>query len=341
MSRIVNMFLFVACALALSACGGGGGRRTIVVYSPHGSELLADFEKRFEAAHPDIDVRWYDLPTATCVRKIRAERDRPQADVWWGGPSTEFISAAKRGLLATYTPSWADKLAADAQGRDGTWCATWRTPEVILYNANKVKPEDVPRDWDDVLDPKWTGKLVIRDPLQSGTMKTIFGAMILRAGSDEAGFEWLKRLDRQNEGRYAAKPYPMYEELKRGGASITLWNMADAFLQKQNGSPFDFVIPASGTPVVLEGIAIVRGAPHRKEAELFFEFVTSAESLRHQAAAWNRIPVERADVDASALPAWMSAKPIRAMKIDWELFAIKSQKWMDHWRKHIRGTGKP
>ena len=333
-----------ACVVTLSlfaTVGYAAERKKVVVYSPHGGpETLRHVEKAFEAAHPDIDMLRFDMSTAQCASRIRAERANPHADIWWGGPGSEFISAEKAGLLAPYAPSW--KQHADLATRSPTdrWHANWRTPEVIMYNSKRVSAEQAPRDWDDVLDPKWKGRVSIRDPLQSGTMKTIYGAMILRAPSVEAGFEWLKRLDVQNRGRYAAKPSMMYEQLKRGAADITLWNMVDAYrLRNQKNYPFDYVLPASGTPVILEGIAILKGAPHRRQAEVFFEFVTSAEALVWQAHEFHRIPIARADVDPSRLPEWMTRQPIKAMDIDWNDFAVKSTEWMEHWKTHIRGTG--
>ena len=53
------------------------------------------------------------------------------------------------------------------------------TPEVIAYNSNAVSAADAPKDWADVVDPKWKGKVLIRNPVESGTMRAIFGAMRL------------------------------------------------------------------------------------------------------------------------------------------------------------------
>ena len=132
--------------LLLTACSGSPGKTTLIVYSPHGKELLTEFEKRFEAAHPDIDVRWLDMGSQDALDRVRSEKANPQADIWWGAPSTMFSQAEKEGLLDPYRPSWADKVDQDAHSRTDAWYGTFQTPEVIAYNSKALKREEVPRE---------------------------------------------------------------------------------------------------------------------------------------------------------------------------------------------------
>src|SRR5690606_28074164 len=94
--------------------------------------------------------------------------------------------------------------------------------------------------------------------------------------------------------------------LARGEGDVTLWNLPDIHLQSdQNGYPFDYVYPSSGTPVLTDGIAIVANAPNTEAARDFYEFVTSDSAAVDQAHRFYRIPV-RTDIDDSLLPEWMS-----------------------------------
>src|ERR671924_1265844 len=214
----------------------------------------------------------------------RAEAANPQADLWFGAPAEIFERAAKEGLLAPYRPAWAMAVPNDGRDPDDLWYGTYLTPEVIAYNSEAVRDAESPKDWNDVLDPKWRGKVIIRDPIASGTMRAIFGAIIARelgrTGSTRAGYDWLLRLD-ANTKEYTLNPTILYQKLGRQEGVVTLYNMPDmATLQQRTRIPVKWVVPASGTPVLVEGIAIVKGVKQPAIAGRFYEFVTTPEALR-------------------------------------------------------------
>lgn len=116
--------------------------------------MLRDFVARYKQVHPEVDVQFLDMGSREILERLRAERNRPQADLWWGAAHTTFQTAADENLLAPYRPSWADKVPDFARDTQDRWYGTYETPEVIVYNSEAVSSEDAPKDWDDVLDPK-------------------------------------------------------------------------------------------------------------------------------------------------------------------------------------------
>jgi len=337
----MRLAVILLLLLITSCTGSSGGKITLIVYSPHGKELLTDFEKKFEEGNPNIDLRWLDMGSQDALDRIRSEKSNPQADVWWGAPSTMFSQAEKEGLLEAYRPTWWDKVDPDARSKNDFWYGTFQTPEVIAYNTAALKREEVPQDWDDVIDPKWRGKMVIRDPLASGTMRAIYSAAILRKmgpnGDPKPGYDWLRKLD-ANTKEYAVNQTILIQKLGRQEAILTLWNMPDIELQKaQYGFPLDYVIPKSGTPVLTDAIAIVKGTKHKAEAELFYEFVNSVDSLVFSAEKYYRIP-SRSDIPRERLPEWMRKLNIPKMEMNWDLVEAKSPEWMEYWDSYIRGA---
>ncbi|HEY0385257.1 MAG TPA: extracellular solute-binding protein [Pyrinomonadaceae bacterium] len=338
---LVLLFLFIV-ALACQSSRQTGGR-TLLIYTPHGQDLLNDFVARYKQVHPEVDVQFLDMGSREILERLRVERNRPQADLWWGASHTTFQTGADENLIAPYRPTWAEKVPEEARDAQDRWYGTYETPEVIVYNSEAVSAADAPKDWDDVLDPKWRDRVLIRNPNPSDSMRAIFGAMILRfykeTNSPAGGYDWLRRLD-ANVHEYTADGTLLMRKLANKEGVISLWNMPDARLyQEQKGFPqLKYVMPASGTPVITDGIAIVRGAPHEEEARRFYEFVTTPESLTHAAQAYYRIPV-RTDIDRTKLPAWMN-EPFARMPLDWNLLRAQSGEWLRYWDTEIRGRNK-
>ena len=337
----MRRWIFLLLLLVPGCSDGAGGKTTLIVYSPHGKELLGEFEKRFEAQNPNVDVRWLDMGSQNALDRVRSEKANPQADIWFGAPSTMFSQAEHEGVLEAYKPTWAAHVDAAAHSANDFWYGTYQTPEVIAYNSEALKPEQAPQDWDEMLDPKWKGKVIIRDPYPSGGMRVIFAAMILKSmgpdKSPEPGYAWLKKLD-ANTKEYAADQTFLLTKLAHQEGVVTLWNMPDIELQRAKYNfPLWYVIPKSGTPILTEGIAIVKGTKHRKEAEAFYEFVTTPESLAFSAKEFYRIP-SRDDIPKESLPEWMQKLNIPKMEMDWAMVETKSQEWMNYWNDHIRGS---
>ena len=337
----VFALLISALLISCNRSSDSPGRK-LLIYTPHGQDLLRDFTARYKAEHPDVEVQFLDMGSREILERVRAERNRPQADLWWGAAHATFQTAAEENLLAAYRPTWADKVANTSRDSQDRWYGTYQTPEVIVYNSDAVKSDEAPRDWDDVLDPKWRDRVLIRNPNPSDSMRAIFGAMIWRfykdTGSPEKGYDWLRRLD-ANVHEYTADGTLLMQKLVRREGLISLWNLPDVWIYKdQKGFPIGYVFPASGTPVITEGIAVVRGAPHEEEAKRFYEFVTTPESLVLAAKKYYRIPV-RTDIDRTQLPAWMNER-VNEMPIDWDVLRKQSGDWLRYWDTEIRGRSK-
>jgi iron(III) transport system substrate-binding protein len=328
----------------LTACGFDDGRTPLVVYSPHGRELLQAFEREFEAMHPDVDVQWLDMGSQEVVDRLRSERANPQADVWWGGPASLFETAAAEGLLTEYRPTWADAVPEDARGENDRWFGVYVTPMVIMYNTASVPEAEVPRDWDDVLDPRWQGRVLIRDPLPSGTMRTIFGMIIDRSiretGDTTAGFTWLRQLDGQTR-EYVLNPTLLYQKLARGEGEITLWDMPDIDeLKARTSYPFDYVFARSGTPLPVDAIAVVSGSRHPELAQAFVEFVGGMDGVLLAAHEHFRMPA-RTDLPDERLPESLlrAREQIVPEPIDWQRLQQQGPAWMRYWDERVRGRG--
>ncbi|MFQ5628474.1 MAG: extracellular solute-binding protein [bacterium] len=338
MKKLIGICSLLICYLSISC---SEQKNIVVVYTTHGKDLLESMISQFEAENLGVEVQWIDMGSQDALDRVRSEKANPQADVWWGAPAPLFMKAAEENLLQTYKPSWGDAVDSIYKDPVHRWYGTFLTPEVIGFNSEKLTPETAPQDWDDLLEPEWKNRVVIRDPLPSGTMRAIYTAMILRfygeSQSTDQGFEWLKKLD-ANTHSYAPGQTHLYFKLSRGEGDVTLWNMPDMLLQKNiNNLPFGYVVPKSGTIIVTDCIALVAGAKHVGLGKKFYEFVTSEKAFIEQAHNYYRIP-SRNDIPREKLPEWMREQ-LKVMPIDWKIFVEKSDEWIKYWDENIRNRG--
>lgn len=333
-----------ALGLALAACTGDRGRTPLLLYSPHGRDQLALLEREFERRRPDIDVRWLDMGSQEILDRLRFERVNPQADVWFGGPTTLFDRGVDDSLLAPYRPSWASHVGPDGVGPDDLYFPAYRTPAVIAFNSRAVTRADAPQDWDDVLAPRWHDQVLIRDPMASGTMRAIWGLILERSiratGDTAAGMAWLRRLDAQTRA-YTLNPAVLDAKLARQEGLVTLWDLPDILISRSKGMPFDYVFPRSGTVVIDDAVALVRGSRHPAAAKAFIDFVGSVDGQLLAARAVYRLPARR-DLPQDSVPGWV-AEVERGMvvaDVDWGLLAREGSAWMSYWDRHVRGSGR-
>ena len=344
MQTIARRLSALALLSLAAACGGGDGRQVLTVYSPHGREMLQAFEKRFEAANPSIDLQYVDMGSQEVFDRIRSEKANPQADVWWGAPANMFEQAAADSLLQRFTPSWASAVPAQAKDPEGYWYGTYITPEVIAYNSTAVPAAQAPPDWDDVLDPRWKGKVLIRDPMASGTMRTIFGMVVqrsIRATGDTAqGFQWLRRLD-GNTKQYVLNPTMLYQMLARQEGLVTLWALPDIeMVRAQYNYPIEYTIPASGTPLIVDAVAIVNRAPNPDAARAFVEYIGGNAALVPAVREFYRLPA-RTDFPQDSMPPRLKAAQEKLVPepMDWKLLQQRGNEWMRHWDENVRNRG--
>ncbi|UFJ39383.1 extracellular solute-binding protein [Brevibacillus humidisoli] len=356
-------------ALTLAACSGGGQgaqpsadntsqpaggeqnssgdtgaeqpeSQKLIIYTARDKNVIEAVKPKFEEKHPNIEVEVLTMGAQEILERVRAEKANPQADFWWGGTQSALMTAADEGLLESYKPSFSDKIPELYKDPQDRWYGEMLLPEVIMYNSQALKKEEAPQDWDDLLDPKYKDKIIIRGVLQSGTMRTIYSSMIFRQGADtpEKGYEWLKKLD-ANTKEYAQNPTNLYLKLARQEGLISLWNLQDIMIQKEkNNQPFDFIYPESGAPILVDGVGIVKGAKNMEAAKAFYEFLFDQQLRVELAETLYQIPT-RSDISKDTLPSWLQGIELKPMEIDWAVMAAKEKEWMQYWDENIKGKG--
>jgi len=341
-----RVFTLLATLILIGGCTAKPNdqpQQGLTIYTGRDKDEVAHVIDLFTTKNPKYKnaVNTVTLGAQSALDRLRAEKSNPQAGFLWGGTLQNLQQAADEGLLTASHPKSADLIDAARKDPQGRWYAEMLLPEGIIYNHDLLKPEQAPEDWDDLITPAFKDKIVIRDVLASGTMRTIFSAMIYRfyatSGSPDAGYEWLKKLD-ANTAVYTPTPDDMYLKLDRGVGTVTLWNLQDALIQPlKNNRPWSFVIPTSGTPLLIDGVGVVNNPKSMQAAQDFADFLLEPTLQAQLARDYYQIPaLKLADADK---PEWLAKLDIKEMPIDWDLMTQKQTEWMDHWSQNVKGKG--
>ncbi|HYC78340.1 MAG TPA: substrate-binding domain-containing protein [Planctomycetota bacterium] len=343
MRRTLRSVLGTLVVGALVACGRGDDRRPLVVYSAHAGDILTEFERSFEAAHPQVDVVWSYLSPQLALDRMRAERAAPQCDVWWGADAATLTTAARESLLAPYRPTYGEESPPhDAEWR---WSGCFWLPMVLGFHPDRISREELPTTLVELGDPRFKDRIVLREPSASGGLRTVFAAVVAAAPSEDEGFNRLAALDR-NVRAYEGSPELLFEALEKGPAALTVWNLTDLIFQRkgkgqEKGYRFLPAPFAEPTPTVVDGIAVTPRGAANADARAFYEHVNTLEALAALAERHQRIPV-RPSFDRAKLDPDVRDFPWTPLAVDATVLAEKTPGWMRRFEEEIlsRRTGR-
>src|SRR5712672_3813799 len=167
----------------------------VVLYSSMDLPVGEKLGKAFEAACPGISVQIERSGSERLFQRVAQEfsSNIHAVDVINSSDASHFISWKKNGWLAPFVPEdVARYFPQEYRDPDGMSATTRVYLSSIAYNTNLVKPEDAPKSFADLLDPKWTGKMVKAHPAYSGTIMTATYQM-----SRDLGWEYFEKLAKQ------------------------------------------------------------------------------------------------------------------------------------------------
>jgi iron(III) transport system substrate-binding protein len=141
----------------------------VVVYGSVPPQAMADFHRGFESKYGVKVDYWRADSTKVSERALSEWRaGKPGFDVVEGNRGVQLIMK-QEGLFSKFIPPASEKFPAQMKEKDGL-ITPWRVlPISILYNTEMVKPADLPKSFDDLLQPKWTNQIVMPDPTRHTT----------------------------------------------------------------------------------------------------------------------------------------------------------------------------
>ncbi len=214
--------------------------------------------------------------------RLRAEKDNPRGDIWWGGTGDPHLQAAEEGLTEEYKSPQLPKLREWSQSQAER--SKYRTVGIYMgalgfgYNTEELarKKLAAPTCWADLITPPYKGEVQMADPNSSGTAYTMLATMVQLMG-EEPAFTYMKSLHRNINEYTKAGAAPALA----AGQGETLVGVAfqhDIIDVAKHGKPVKVVSPCEGTGFEIGSMSLVKGARHPEEAKKFYEWALGASA---------------------------------------------------------------
>jgi len=247
----------------------------VVYYTSIDLALAEKIAKAFEAKYPGIAVRVERTGAERVFQRIGQEyaSNIHAVDAVNSSDAAHFIAWKRDGILQPYVPEDVAKFyPPEHKDPDGLFASFRVGLSVIGYNTNLVKAEEAPKSFADLLDPKWTGKIVKAHPGYSGNVMSATFEMVR-----DIGWDYFEKLAKQKIMQVQSSTDPP-KKLALGERAVMVdGNEYNALILKESGKPVEVVYPTEGTPMAVGPNAIFKNAPNPNAARLFQSFLCSVE----------------------------------------------------------------
>ncbi|WP_373818301.1 ABC transporter substrate-binding protein [Glaesserella sp.] len=330
--------LYVAFPLLFSHSVQAEGKLT--VYCGVQNKVCEDLTQKFSQKY-NVETQFIHGGSGTILGKIKAEKENPQADIWYGGTIEPHFQAGELGLLEAYrSPLQAEilpqfKSLMDTKRGDYTAIAYM----LVLgfgVNTEKLKALDVemPKKWDDLLDPRLKGEVQLPDPRSSGTTYTMIATLIQLWG-EEKTFEYLKKLD-ENISQYV-KSTLVTTNLSRGESAVSVGFVHGYITEKEKGAPVEYVLPEDGVGYALGAVSIIKNARNLDNAKLFMDWTLSKDV---QEMPWREHGVYQTptNINAEVSPFSPKLDNVKLIETDFDRFGSSDEgkRLVDKWLSKVK-----
>jgi iron(III) transport system substrate-binding protein len=326
-SRRVFSLVVALTGLILASCpswAGAAQSGEVVAYVSMTERDIAPMQEAFKKA-TGLDVKVVVIPIGQAATRIKVEAGRPQADVQMGGSIDYYQELAKQDLLIPYESKSAAAIDSKYKDPQHRWTGWYMGVLGLGLNEQAFKKElpglSYPVSWDDILNPAYKGKYVHANPASSGAAYTFIVGQILRMGSEEKGWDFMRKFTAQVAQYQNTSPGPS-NLVATGEYPIGLAWAQDLLVKVDQGYPVKWIAPVD-TAYEVAGISILKGAANLENAKIFVDWIlTQAEGARM--SGFSLRYSTRPDVASpKGVPAFSSLKLV---KYDFEWAAANNQR---------------
>ena len=262
-------------------------------------QVVRPVKEAFEKEYPFLQVEYFRGNSERLVQKMLRGVSRQALRSRYRRWHRDGADGEEGRVLAAVLFSVPGRISRGAERPQGYWAVSNVYFFSLGYNTRMVKPNEVPKTYEDLLNPRWKGQMMWSTSRGSGA--PMFIGNILQTMGPEAGKAYLQKLKTQNVAKTTASNRQLLDLVIAGEYPLALHIFNHhAYISKSAGAPSDWqaLEPASAT---INTISPVTRAPHPHASMLFLDFILSEKGQRvFQAVNYlpshPRIPAKQADL---------------------------------------------
>lgn len=338
-SKIKSLVMALGLATPLFFSNSANAEGRLTFYCTVQNNACEKVAKTFGEKY-GVETAFIHGSTGTILGKLKAEKDNPQADFWYGGTLEPHLQAADLGLLESFRPENQANIHPQFKAINDKYGEYTSVIYALVMglgvNTEKLQKLGVsaPKTWEDLLNPKWKDELQLPDPRSSGTTFTFMATLISLYGEEKA-FEFLKKLD-ANISQYA-KSNLVVANLTRGEIAGSITFAHALITEKEKGAPVEPIIPEGKVGYALGGASIIKGARNLDNAKLFANFVLSKEiqEMPWRDFGYYQIP---SVTNAEVSPKSPDLSKLQLVEYDFEKFgsAEEGKRLINKWASEVK-----
>lgn len=305
--KFVQQLVLMVCVLGFTAPAWGS---ELTVYSARKEHLVKPIFEVY-TKKTGVKIQYLTDKAPALLQRLKAEGSRSKADVLITVDAGNLWHAAQEDVLQTIDSNVLNtNIPAHLRDPDGKWFGLSIRARTIVYNTNKVKPEEL-SSYQDLADPKWKNRLVLR------TSKKVYNQSLVAMLMTEMGSKQTIKTIEGWVGNLAAPPFSndtkVLESVAAGLGDVGIINTYyyGRLIKEQPELPIALFWPnqdAKGVHVNVSGAGITAHSKNKAEAVKFIEWLSSAEAQSLFADANMEYPVNPAVEPHPTVASWGSFK---------------------------------
>jgi len=338
--KLLLIFVFISL-FGLFFSGGCVNKKDskydrVTVYTTLDEPVAVAVFKRF-TKETGINVDWVRLSSGECQARLTAEKENPQASVWFGGVGILHINAKSAGLTTPYISPNATVIPDNFKDRDGYWTGLYAGVLCFENNINMLKKYNLPapESWEELSDPKYKSQVQMANPGSSGTAYNVLATLVQIFGEDKA-FEMLKKLN-NNITMYTRSGSAPGKNVSIGEVAVAVGYSHDAVKLISEGYPLKLTFPKEGTGFEVASISMIKNGPQKEadNAKALIDWSLS-KSCATVLASMELTPLVDVPLSAEAV----TIKKVNTIKQNDEWAAKEKERLVEKWNSIIGGESK-